>query len=78
MGHLVVGTFHLISWGFPGDTSGKELASSGDISDMGLIPGSGKYPGTGMAAQASVLAWRIPRDRRAWRATVQRVSKSQT
>ena len=53
-------------------------ANSGDISDMGLIPESGKYPGGGMTTHASILVWRIPRDRRAWRATVQRVSKSQT
>ena len=32
----------------------------------------------GMAAHSSILAWRIPMDRGAWWATVQRVSKSQT
>ena len=32
----------------------------------------------GMATHASVLAWRIPMDRGAWRATVHGVSKSQT
>ena len=31
-----------------------------------------------MATHSSVLAWRIPIDRGAWRATVQRVAKSQT
>ena len=31
-----------------------------------------------MAAQSSVLAWRIPMNRGAWRATVHRVTKSQT
>ena len=32
----------------------------------------------GMASHSSILAWRIPMDREAWRATVQRVAKSQT
>ena len=32
----------------------------------------------GMTAHSSILAWRIPMDRRAWRATVHGVVKSQT
>ena len=32
----------------------------------------------GMATHSSMLAWRIPMDRRAWRATVHGVSESQT
>ena len=32
----------------------------------------------GMATHSSILAWRIPMDRGAWRATVHRVAKSQT
>ena len=32
----------------------------------------------GMATHSSFLAWRIPMDRGAWQATVQRVTKSQT
>ena len=32
----------------------------------------------GMATHSSMLAWRIPIDRGAWRATVHGVSKSQT
>ena len=32
----------------------------------------------GMAIHSSILAWRIPMDRRAWWATVHRVSKSWT
>jgi len=31
-----------------------------------------------MATQSSILAWRIPMDRGAWKATVHRVTKSQT
>ena len=32
----------------------------------------------GMATNSSVLAWRIPKDRGAWQATVHEVAKSQT
>ena len=32
----------------------------------------------GMATHSNVLAWRIPMDRGAWRATVYRVAKSWT
>ena len=32
----------------------------------------------GMATHSSILAWRIPRDRGVWRATVYRVAQSQT
>ena len=32
----------------------------------------------GMAAHSSILAWRIPMDRGAWRATVHGVANSQT
>ena len=31
----------------------------------------------GMAIHSSILAWRIPMDREAWKATVHRVSRSQ-
>ena len=32
----------------------------------------------GMATLSSILAWRIPMDKRAWQATVHGVTKSQT
>ena len=32
----------------------------------------------GMATHSSILAWRIPMDRGAWRATVHEVAESQT
>ena len=32
----------------------------------------------GMTTHSNILAWRIPTDRGAWRATVHRVAKSQT
>ena len=35
-------------------------AFAGDIRDAGLIPGSGRSPGEGMATHSNILAWRIP------------------
>ena len=49
--------------------------------DPSSIPGWGRSPGgggRGMATHSSILAWRIPMDRGAWRATVHGVAKSQT
>ena len=34
-------------------------ADAGDSGDMGLIPGSGRSPGVGMATHSSILAWKI-------------------
>ena len=44
----------------PGDASGKEAATAGDLRDLGLIPGSGRPPGEGNGNHLSILAWRIP------------------
>ena len=35
-------------------------ASAEDVREAGLIPGSGRSPGEGMATHSSVLAWEIP------------------
>ena len=54
---------------FPGGTAVKESACN--AGDWGSIPGSGRSPGgEGMATCSSILAWRIPKDRGAWWATV--------
>ena len=34
-------------------------ANAGDVRDPGLIPGSGRFPGVGMAPYSSILAWKI-------------------
>ena len=48
--------------GFPGSSVVKNLpAHAGALGDVGLIPGSGRYPlEEEMATHSSVLAWRIP------------------
>ena len=38
----------------------KSACNTGDTRDMGLIPGSGRFPEGGPATHSSILAWRIP------------------
>ena len=42
---------------FPGGSDGKESAYN--TGDTGLVAGSGRSPGEGMATHYSTLAWRI-------------------
>ena len=53
-------------------------ANVGVIRDIGSIPGSEDPLEECTATHSSILAWRIPIDRGAWRATVHGVSKNQT
>ena len=53
-------------FGFPSGPDGIVSALSGG--DLGVIHGLGRSPGgTGMTTHSSILAWRIPLDRGAWR-----------
>ena len=46
--------------GFPGALVVKNVpANTGDMRDIGSIPGSGGSPREGMATHFSILAWRI-------------------
>jgi len=54
------------------------LVNAGVIRSAGLIPGSGRSLEEGMATYSSILAWRIPMDRRDWWTTVHSVGKSHT
>ena len=56
----------------------KKKKSACNVRDMGSIPGLGRSIEEGMATHSSILAWRIPMDRGAWRATVHGVARSQT
>ena len=60
----------------PGSSAGKESASN--AGDPGLIPGGEDPLEKGMGTHSSILAWRIPVDRGAWRAAVHGVAKSET
>ena len=70
--------FSIYYEGFPHGTSGKEPpANARDKRDVGSISLSWEDPlEESMATYSSILAWRIPKDRRAWRATVHGVTKS--
>ena len=52
--------------------------SARDVRDSGSSLGQEDFLEEGVATHPSILAWRIPMDRGAWRATVQAVAKSQT
>ena len=53
-------------------------ANAGDVRDMGSIPGWGRYPGGGHGNTLRYSCLENPMDRGAWRATVHRLTKSQT
>ena len=53
-------------------------ANAGDQRDKGLIPRSGRSPEGECGNHSSILAWRTPVDREAWRATVHGVAQSWT
>ena len=55
----------------------KLPASAGDIRDLGLIPGSGRFPGGGHGNPLQYSCLENPMDRGAWPVTVHRVAKSQ-
>ena len=58
----------LVFLGFPGGSDSKESACN--AGDLGSTLGWEGPLEEGMAAHPSILAWRIPMDRGAWRATV--------
>ena len=53
-------------------------ANSGDLRNVGLIPGLERYPGEGNGNPAQYSCLENPMDRGAWQATVHGVAKSQT
>ena len=54
------------------------LAHTGDVRDMGSIPGSGGSPGVGNGNPLQYSCLEDPMDRGAWWAAVHRVTKSWT
>ena len=52
--------------------------NAGDVRDMGLIPGSGRFPGGRHGNPLQYSCLENPMDRGAWRAAVHRVAKSGT
>ena len=65
--------------GFPGGSVVKNLpVNVGDIRDVGLILGSGRFPGGGNGNPLQYSCLEDPMDRKAWWSIVYRVTKSQT
>ena len=65
--------------GYPGDTVVKNLpANTGDVTDTGLIPWSGRFPGAENGNPLQYFCLKNPMDRGAWWATVLGVAKSWT
>ena len=56
-----------------------QMVESGcNVGDLGLIPGSGRFPREGNGNPLQYSCPENPMDRGAWRATVHRVAKSET
>ena len=53
-------------------------ANARGVSDVDLIPGSGRSPGVGHGNPLQYPCLENPMDKGAWKATVHRVTKSQT
>ena len=64
----------LILWGFPGGSDSKESACN--VGDLGLIPGSGRYPGEGIGYLLQYSCLENSMDRRAWQTIVHGVVES--
>ena len=63
--------------GFPGGSMVKNPPAVQKMWEgMGLVPGSGGSPGGGSGNPLQYSCWENPMDRRAWWATIQRVTKS--
>ena len=72
--HLLGSSYVLLTCGFSGGSVVKNpLANVGDV---GLIPGSGRYPGGGNGNPLQYSCLENPKDRGAWQATVCGVTKS--
>ena len=61
--------------GTSGGTGGKGPANAGDVRDMGLIPGFGRFPGGGRGNPLQYSCLENPMDKEAWRAMVCRVAE---
>ena len=67
---------YLCIYDFPGGSDTKESACN--AGDLGLTPGSGRFPGEGNGNSSQQSWLENSMDRGAWRATVHGVAKNQT
>ena len=70
---LLLSNHNLLNWGFP---CGSVVQNTPiNARDVGLIPGSGRFPGEGNGNPLQYSYLGNPMDREAWWATVHRVTK---
>ena len=70
---------HRCAMGFPSGLAVNNLPAMEETREMWVQSLGWEDPlEEGMPAYSSILSWRIPMDRGAWRATVHGVTKSQT
>ena len=66
-------------WGFPGSSDCTDPAcNAGDTGNVGLIPGSGRFPGEKKEYPPQYSCLENSMDKGVWQATVHRVTKSWT
>jgi len=77
VGHDKVTNTPILILGFPGGAIIKnQLVNAWDISDMGSMPGLGRFLGGGNDNQPQSFCLENPMNRGAWRATVHGIAKS--
>ena len=76
VGHDLVTKPSIILGGFPGGSDSKESACN--AGDLGLILGSGRFPGEGNGYPRQYSCLENSMDREAWQATVHGIAKSWT
>ena len=70
---------YILYWGFLHSSVVENLpANAGDSGDMGLIPGSGRFPGGGHGNPLQYSCSENLVGRGAWQAKVHRITESQT
>ena len=67
----------MITMAVVGSMVKESACSAGDAGDVGLIPGSGRFPGGGNGNPLQHSCLENPMNRGAWWATVHGVTKSQ-
>ena len=79
--HIYLNTYVYVSFG---GASPVALAvknpsdNAGDLRDLGSIPGSGRFPRGGHGNPLQYSCLKNPKDRGAWQAMAQIITKSQT
>ena len=69
---------HMKEMNYYDGVSGKDLLANGDVRHMGLILGSGRYPGGGQGNPLQYSCLENPLERGAWWSMVHKVAKSLT